>query len=189
MKNAWIVFLLIVISGLAACQITSVQPNVSTSVATVASATTITESAVEFPPIISGSIADVEKIAGFHIKKPTYLPKGVLFDFATYRRESAPCVTLHFKIIHDQYGDMGTFFQIMQSVQSDSPFYTVSCGEVKEGCEVLQIGTMPVVYRRHDDTEELDWYTDGYAFSLLRNAGEPGKVYKEDLMKVVAGLE
>jgi len=35
----------------------------------------------------------------------------------------------------------------------------------------------------------LDWFNDGVAFRLLRTAGEPNKVYKDELMKVVDSMQ
>jgi hypothetical protein len=131
----------------------------------------------------------VEELAGFDVKEPTYLPKGVLFDFVTYRESPSPYVTLHFKIIHEQYGDMGGFFQIMQEPRTEAPAGTVSCGETTDGCEILQISDVRAVYRLNaGGTEGLDWYSDGFAFRLLRTAGEPNKIYKDELVKVVGSM-
>ena len=130
------------------------------------------------------SIAEVEQLAGFDVKEPAYLPKGVTFDFATYQEQPSPNVTLYFKIVHEQYGDMGIFFQIMQEPQAEAP--AVSCGESVEGCETLQLGGLAVVYHLNDSgTEGLDWYADGFSFRLLRTAGEPNKIYKDELIKIV----
>ena len=38
-------------------------------------------------------------------------------------------------------------------------------------------------------TEELDWYADGFVFRLLRTAGEPEKIYKVELVKVVESMQ
>jgi hypothetical protein len=135
-------------------------------------------------------VAEVEKLAGFDVREPAYLPNGVSFDFATYQASPTPAATLHFKIVHEIYGDMGSFFQILQESQTVAPPDTTSCGVAVEGCEILSIGDMQVVYRLNTGgTEGLNWYTDGFAFRLLRTAGEPNKVYKDELVRVVASMK
>lgn len=142
------------------------------------------------------TIAQVEALAGFDVKEPAYLPTGVSFEFATYRKSPDPIVTLYFKIVHEQYGDMGRFFQIMQEQQAEAPSDTVSCTASAKGCELLDISNQPVVYHQYASpagegigTEGLDWYADGFVFRLLRVAGEPNKIYKEELIKVVNSLK
>ena len=142
------------------------------------------------------TIAEVEGLAGFNVKEPTYLPVGVSVDFATYQTTPSPYATLYFKIVHEQYGDMGRFFLVMQEPQTEAPPDVISYGESVDGCEVLEIGDKPVVYRLHAsltgegaDTEGLDWYADGFAFRLLRVAGEPNKIYKQELIKVVSSMK
>ena len=136
------------------------------------------------------TIPEAEKIAGFDIYEPTYLPAGVSFEFATYQGSSSPNVTLHFKIVHEQYGDMGAFLQIMQEPRTEAPADTVACGDVADGCELLQINNIRVIYRLNTGgTEELDWYADGFSYRLLRTAGEPNKIYKDELVKIVDSME
>ncbi len=135
-------------------------------------------------------MADVEKQAGFDVKEPGYLPKGVSFDAATYQAVPNPYVVLQFRINHETYGDMGNFFQIMQEAQSEAPADVLACGANTEGCEVLQINNVPVVYHQNPaGPEGLDWYADGFVFRLLRTAGEPNKTYKDELMKVVESMQ
>lgn len=135
-------------------------------------------------------IADVEKQAGFDVKEPTYLPPGVSFDTATYQSTPSPYVLLQFKITHEEYGDMGNFFQIMQEAQSEAPADVLSCGANAEGCEVFQVNNILVVYHQNPaGPEGLDWYADGVVYRLLRTAGEPNKDYKAELVKVVASME
>jgi hypothetical protein len=129
------------------------------------------------------TVPEVEKMAGFDVKEPTYLPAGVSFDFATYEASPNPNAVLHFKFVHEQYGDMGPLFQIMQAPQTVAPPDTVSCGEAVDNCEALQIGGTTVIYRLNaGGTEGLDWYADGFSFRLLRTAGEPDKIYKDELV-------
>ena len=136
------------------------------------------------------TITEAEKLAGFDIREPDYLPAGVSFDFATYQDSPAPLAILHFKLVHETYGDMGSFFQITQEPKTDAPPDTTSCGESVEGCEVLSIGDRQVVYHLNPaGPEGLDWYEDGFAFHLLRTAGEPNKVYKEELVRVIASMK
>ena len=133
------------------------------------------------------TIAEVEELAGFDVKEPTYLPVGVFFDYATYQ-ESPSNVTLHFKFVHEAYSDMGAFFQIVQEPQAEAASNPVACGVSGTECEVLQIGEMVVKYRLTSPTESLMWNFDGYSFQLLRTAGEPNKVYKDELLKVVESM-
>jgi len=85
---------------------------------------------------------------------------------------------------------MGLFFHINQESQPEAPADVTACGENVTGCEVLQIGGVPVVYHLYDGgTEGLDWYADGFVFRLLRTAGEPGKIYKDELVKVVESMQ
>jgi hypothetical protein len=47
-----------------------------------------------------------------------------------------------------------------------------------------------VVYRQSPaGPEGLDWYADGFVFRLLRTAGEPTKIYKDELVKVVESMK
>ena len=141
-------------------------------------------------PLRVASVAEAENLAGFKIQQPSYLPDGVSLDFMTYQSSLAPQVTLHYKIVHPQFGDMGGFFQLVQVPQSAAPPDTTSCATTTDGvCEVLSIGATPIVYHHYSGgTEGLDWHRDGFAFRLLRTAGEPGKVYKDELVQVVASL-
>lgn len=135
------------------------------------------------------TIAEAETLAGFDVKEPAYVPQGVSFVSATYQATPNPNVTLQFRIVHETYGDMGNFFQIRQEVQSEAPPDVLSCGENTEGCEIIQINNMPVVYHQNPSGPEgLDWYADGFVFRLLRTAGEPNKIYKDELIKVVESM-
>ncbi len=152
------------------------------------------------PEQISGNdsltIAEAEKLAGFEIREPTYLPKGVSFEYATYEIPGFPGVTLQFKLVHEQYGDVGRFFLISQEQQAEPPAEANSCGQAVEGCEILQVNGVPVVYHLYTsssgngaNTEGFAWYRDGFFFRLHRMAGEPNKVYKEELLKVVESIK
>lgn len=146
---------------------------------------------ISTPPqeTIITSIADAEKLAGFDVKEPTYLPKGVSLASASYQSTPNPIVILQFKLNHETYGEMGNFFQVVQELQGEPPADVLSCGENPDGCEILQINNVPVVYRQNQGgTEGLDWYADGFVFRLLRTAGEPNKVYKDELIKVVESM-
>lgn len=134
------------------------------------------------------TIAEVEELAGFDVREPTYLPQGVFFEFATYQETPYRGVTLYFKFIHEQYGDMGRFFFITQEPEVGANPDPVACGVNNDACETLQIGSLPVKYRG-EETETLMWQTDGFSFHLHRVAGEPNKIYKDELMKVVGGLK
>jgi hypothetical protein len=141
------------------------------------------------PTDIPFTIAEVEEFAGFDVKQPTYLPTGVSFDYATYQKSPYPNVTLHFKMVHETFGDMGAFFQIMQAPQSEVPPNPNACGSSGNDCEIAQIGGMAVKYRLSAPTESLMWDADGFSFQLLRTAGEPDKIYKDELLKVVGSLK
>lgn len=157
---------------------TQSQPNASTPVI------------AELAPVRFSTIPEVEDLAGFKVQQPTYLPEGVSFDSATYQKTPNLSVTLYFKIVHPQYGDRGVFFQIMQEPQSQAPPDMTSCSQPGDGvCEILQIGAIPVVYHRYSaGTEGIDWHQSGLSYRLLRTAGEPGKVYKDELVKVVGSV-
>ncbi len=146
-----------------------------------------THAADELDPECLRSIVDVEKMTGFNVKEPAYLPKDVSFYFATYEKAPGPVVILRF--YHEQHRDMGSFFQISQQLEA-SPFHMTTCAESSSDvCEILQIGSTSVVYQYSGSTEQMDWYTDGFYFSLFRNAGEPGKIYKDELVKVIDSLK
>jgi len=55
-----------------------------------------------------------------------------------------------------------------------------------KSCE--KIGDMVVKYRLSTPTESLIWDVDGFSFQLLRTAGEPNKIYKDELLKVVLAI-
>lgn len=135
------------------------------------------------------TIAEVEKLAGFDVQEPTYLPEGVSFDYATYQKSPYRNVTLHFKLVHKTYGDMGVFFQIVQEPQAEAMPNPNACGASGNDCESIQIGDMTVKYRLSAPTESLMWDIDGFSFQLLRTAGEPNKTYKDELLKVVGSIK
>jgi hypothetical protein len=139
----------------------------------------------ELDPDCLHSISDAEKMADFDIQEPTYLPNDVSFYFATYQTSTSPAVTLNF--LHEEHRDMGRFFQIVQT--QDSTFFVTSCdSSSSDVCEMLQVGNTPVVYQFSGASEQLSWQSNGFFFSLFRNAGEPGKVYKDDLLRIVESM-
>ena len=146
-----------------------------------------THPADELDPECLQSVADVEKLTGIDIKEPSYLPENVVFYYATYEEETDSSIILHY--YHDQHPDMGDFFRISQDSEP-FPFSITTCDDTSaEACEVLQSGTVPVVYQYYNPTEQLDWMMDGVYYSLFRNAGEPGKVYREDLMSIINSMK
>jgi len=147
------------------------------------------EANMPLPTDVPLTIAEAEELAGFDVKEPTYLPAGVSLDYATYQKSPYPNVTLHFKIIHETYGDMGAFFQIVQEPQAEAMPNPTACGVSGNDCEILQIGEMVVKYRLTTPTESLIWDVDGFSFQLLRTAGEPNKIYKDELRKVVGSMK
>lgn len=98
-------------------------------------------------------------------------------------------MTLHFKLIHETYGDMGAFFQIVQEPQTEALQDPTACGVSGNDCELLQMGEKVVQYRLIGPTEVLMWEADGFSFHLLRTAGEPNKIYKDDLLKVAGSMD
>ena len=147
------------------------------------------EAGVPLPTDIRYTTADVEGLAGFDVKEPTYLPSGVSFDYAAFQGSPHSNVILHFKLNHEIYGDMGAFFQIVQEPQAEALPNPTACGESGKDCEILQIGDLVVSYRLQPPTETLMWEADGFSFHLLRTAGEPGKIYKDELLKVVGSMK
>ena len=147
------------------------------------------EADMPLPADVPLTIAEAEKLAGFDVKEPTYLPTGVSLNFATYQKTPYPNVTLHFKIILETYGDMGAFFQIVQEPQAGALPNPDACGATGNDCEILQIGDVLVKYRLSTPTESLMWDIDGFSFQLLRTAGEPNKIYKDELLKVVGSMQ
>lgn len=145
----------------------------------------------EMEPVRFNTIAEAEQSAGFKIQTPDYLPEGVSFDYVTYQQTPNPSVTLYFKIVHPQYGDMGSFFHVLEEPQVDPTPDMITCGEPKDGvCELFTIGGIPVIYHQYPGgTEGLDWCQNRMVYRLLRTAGEPGKVYKDELVEVVASLK
>jgi len=81
-------------------------------------ANTVSESA-ELPeatllPSTEGilSVVDVEKLAGFDVKEPAYLPSGVSYQTAVFQNSPSPLVILQYKLVHEQFGEMGSFFHL-----------------------------------------------------------------------------
>lgn len=139
------------------------------------------------------NLPEIEKVAGFDVQEPAYLPEGVYFDSAIYQEAPHPSVALQFNLVHQQYGDVGRFFLITQEQQDGALSAPDSCGN---DCETLQIGDTPVKYRLNKsadnpgaDTEMLTWESAGFSFQLLRTAGEPNKTYKDELLKVVGSMK
>jgi hypothetical protein len=135
------------------------------------------------------TVSEVEKLAGFDVKEPTYLPKGVSFDYGTYQESPHPNVILHFKIVHETYGDMGAFFQIVQEPQAEASPNPAACADSGNDCEIVHIGDLAVEYRLTTPTESLRWNADDFSFQLLRTAGEPNKIYKDELLKVAGSMK
>ncbi len=135
------------------------------------------------------TVAEVEELAGFDVKEPSYLPTGVSFDHATYQATPYPAVSLYFKLIHETYGDMGIFFQIVQVPLAEAILNTTACGAAGDECESIQVGDLAVKCRLTTPTESLMWDVYGFSFQLLRNAGEPNKTYKDELLKVVGSMK
>ena len=81
------------------------------------------------------------------------------------------------------------FFQIVQASQAEALPDPNACGNSGNECEIVQIGAMDVKYRPSPRTESLMWDLDGFSFQLLRTAGEPDKIYKDELLKVVGSLK
>ena len=149
---------------------------------------TSTHAPDELDPDCLHTIADVEKLTGFDVPFPTYLPQDVAFYFATYQKTPSQIVTLNF--LHQQHADMGSFFRIVQ--QTEDPLFSSSCDASSSNkCETLQIGDKSIVYVLTEDgrTEQLAWQANGFFFSLFRNAGEPGKIYKDELLKIINSLQ
>jgi uncharacterized protein DUF4367 len=157
----------------------------------IASAPPITpaEANAPLPTDVPYTIAQVEELAGFDVREPAYLPEGVSFDFATFETSPHPNVILHFKFVHETYGDMGAFFQIVQEPQSETLPNPAACKAAANDCETLQVGDVSVNYFLTSPTESLMWDADGFSFQLLRTAGEPNKIYKDELLKVVGSME
>ena len=146
------------------------------------------EANAPLPTNIPLTIPEVEELAGFDVKEPAYLPTGVSFDYATYQESPSPNVTLHFKFVHETYGDMGAFFHIVQEPQATAAPNPAACGASGNECEIVQIGDLAVNYRLTNPTESLMWNVNGFSFQLLRTAGEPDKIYKDELLKVVESM-
>jgi hypothetical protein len=141
----------------------------------------------ELDPDCLLSIADAETLSGFDVKEPAFLPADVAFYYATYEPSPYQGVTLYFLSL--QHPDMGSFFHISQYVEAP-PFFMASCGELpSSSCEVLETDSLHVVYQHFNPTEQLDWSAGGFYFSLFRNAGEPGKIYKDELLQVIGNLD
>ena len=144
---------------------------------------------IPLPTPLPLTLAEIEEVAGFDVKEPSYLPTGVAFDFVTYQAPPYPNVILHYKIVHETYGDMGTFFHIVQQPQTETLPNPTACGASGNECEIIQIDNLTVNYRLTTPTELLMWVADGFSFQLLRTAGEPNKIYKDELLKVAVSME
>jgi DNA-binding CsgD family transcriptional regulator len=146
------------------------------------------EANMPLPTDVLYTMSDIEKAAGFDVKEPTYLPTGVSFDHATYQSSPNPRVTLYYKLVHETYGDMGIFFQIVQEPQAEASSNPTDCGVTGSECELIPIGNLFVNYRLTSPTESFVWDMNGFSFSLLRTAGEPNKIYKDELIKVIDSM-
>lgn len=140
-------------------------------------------------PQVLKTIAEAESLAGFDVKEPTYLPTGVTLDFATYQAAPYPTVTLHYKLVHPTLGDRGAFFRIVQEPQAAAMPNPAACGAAGDECETVPMGGLTVKYRLTTPTESLMWEADGFIFSLLRTAGEPNKIYKDELLQVASSMQ
>jgi hypothetical protein len=186
-KNAilnFLAFAALTILLLSGCMPATTLPSNTPTQADISQPATAPVSDMPLPTDTPYTVAEVEKMAGFDVKEPTYLPNEVSFDFATYHKPPYPNVTLYFK-----YSDRGTFFQIVQEPQEGALPNPDACGANGNECETLQIGNIPVQYRLTVPTESLMWNADGFSFHLLRTSGEPNKIYKDELLKVVESMK
>jgi hypothetical protein len=194
MKNFLTLLALWLLFGLPACQAPGFEAG-SPLQAPTAGATAQAEAAAapgdENALLRFDDLAQAEKAAGFELHEPGFLPEGVSLDFVVFQPSPSPSLLLQYKIVHPEYGDRGAFFQILVAPQAAAPADTTGCPTGPDGsCEVLQNGDQVIVYHLYaGGTEGLDWFQDGLAFRLLRTAGEPGKVYKDDLLKVVESMK
>jgi hypothetical protein len=183
-------FGLLILLNLVACRAPGASPMVETETTSQKPANSPTLAAESVQPVRVQTIEEAAQLAGFQVWTPAYLPEGVSLYYATYQAAPAPQATLYYKIVHPQYGDMGGFFQLIQEPRPQAPPDTTTCGPGDGTCELLEIDGTPVVYHLYSaGTEGLDWYRAGMVFRLLRTAGEPGKVYRDELVKVAAGLK
>lgn len=178
------VFAMLTILLLSGCMSTTPPSSIAPTQVDISQSATAPNSGLPLPTDTPYTITEVEKLAGFDVKEPTYLPDEVFFDFATYQKPPYPNVTLNFK-----YGDRGRFFQIVQEPQEGALPNPTACGVNGDECEILQIGNISVKYRLTPPTEFLMWDVDGFSFHLLRTAGEPNKIYKDELLKVVESMK
>lgn len=186
MNKIHLSLLLVLLPWLSACA-PAVPPELTASVPSASS-----PAPQDDPPLIVAA----EEQAGFEVQSPAYLPPGVSLDSAALETDSAAGVVLRFKLVHEQFGDMGIFFLVRQQPLDEPPPAVPSCGEQAQGCEILQADGRSFVYRLHPspagdgaDTESLEWYADGFFFTLQRTAGEPGQVYKDELLKVAGSIK
>jgi hypothetical protein len=134
------------------------------------------------------TIAEVNQMAGFDVVEPGYLPAGVFFDHAVFQGSPNPQVTLYYKLIHETLGDRGVFFQISQERQTSGSPNPTECGVTGGDCQLIPLGNGMAYYRLSAPTESVSWEMNGFSFSLLRTAGEPNKIYKDELLKVVESM-
>ncbi len=180
----FLAFLALTILLLNGCMSATPLTSISPTQADISQPATSPELDMPLPTDTPYTVAEVEKLAGFDVKEPTYFPNEVSFDFATYQKPPYPNVTLYFK-----YSDRGAFFQIIQEPQEGAFPNPDACGANGNECEILQIGNITVKYRLTTPTESLMWNVDGFSFHLLRTAGEPNKIYKDELLKIVESMK
>jgi len=178
-----LVFTVLTIFLLSGCMSTTPPTSVAPAQADVFQPATAPNSDLPLPTDTPYTVAEVKKLAGFDVKEPKYLPNEVSFDFATCQKPPYPNVTLYFK-----YGDRGRFFQIVQEPQEGALPNPDACGVNGNECEILQIRNITVKYRLTTSTEILMWNAGGFSFRLLRTAGEPNKIYKDELLKIVESM-
>lgn len=138
------------------------------------------EANLPLPTSAPYTISEVESLAGLDVQEPTYLPENVFFDYATYENQS---VTLYFN-----FGERGRFFQITQTLQEDAIPNPTACGVSGDECETIKVGDIDVNYRLTAPTETLTWESNDFSFQLFRMAGEPDKIYKDELIKIIASM-
>jgi hypothetical protein len=70
------------------------------------------------------------------------------------------------------------------------PYFESSCNETEAvPCESLKIADITVIFQASGPSEQMNWQAGGLYFSLIRNAGIPGKNYKDELLKGMGSLK
>lgn len=129
-----------------------------------------THPADELDPECLANVTDAEKLAGFDVKEPAWIPEELVFGSVSVSHTTGvPTVNIIYKVAGDKHPAM-TITQTSLDAQSGSDLVSQYRGIPDEGYEQLRINDQAVVIVRgawlSGEKGEKVWYSEGVAETM-----------------------